>query len=363
MKKLFLGLILLSLPVIYSAFVRMGAVPTPETLAHSAQFNPQTLRFENALATPRSFVRPRAEVMYDFFFKNQDAKPPEPLPEVQPDLNALAEKSQGVRFIWFGHSSILLEIDGLRLLIDPMFSDHAFLLPMMIKRFQAPVLSLEQIPNIDAVLISHDHYDHLDYLSIQALKNRGIDFFVPLGVDAHLLSWGISADKIHSLDWWQQVDFKGLQLNYTPSQHFSGRSFGRRNQTLWGSWAIVGQNQRVFFSGDSGYSPHYREIGERLGPFELTFLENGAYNEDWYAMHQFPEQAVQAHMDLRGQYMVPIHWGMFDLALHPWYEPILRLEKAAKAADIQLLNPKLGQLTTLTPAPAFDDWWSVFPRH
>lgn len=355
--------LLLIAALLYLLFQRMGASPKAQQLAdfaNSAQFNPATQRFQNSLATPKSFTRPRSEVMYDFFFKNQDAKPTKKLPEAPPLLAELQQKSQAARFIWFGHSTLLLDIDGLRLLIDPVFSNHAFPLPLLIKRFQAPALALTQIPDIDAVLISHDHYDHLDYDSIQQLKDQNIEFFTPLGVNAHLEAWGVAANKIHSLDWWQSLNFNGLQLTAAPAQHFSGRSFGKRNQTLWCSWAIKGQQQNLYFSGDSGYSPHYQAIGQRLGPFDLTFLENGAYNKDWYSMHQFPEQVIQAQQDLRGNWLVPIHWAMFDLSLHPWYEPIERLSALAKTADIILVTPQLGALVASDGAPPVRDWWSAY---
>ena len=343
------------------ACTSIGGKSTGERLARimkSKQYNAESGAFQNVRNIPLSPDRSMLRITYEIFFTGEDKFPVVKLPEAPPPLSALDLKSKEIRFIWFGHSTILLEIDSKRILIDPIFSDHASPLPFAIKRFQPPVFNIEQLKDIDVVLISHDHYDHLDYETISSLKDRDIQYFVPLGVGAHLEYWGISSSDINELDWWEAADFEGIRFTCTPAQHFSGRGVSDKNKTLWASWAIQGREASIFFSGDSGYSEHYKEIGQRLGPFDLTFLENGAYNRDWKFVHQFPEQGVQAHIDLNGRVMVPVHWAMFDLALHSWYEPIQRVTKEARRKNINLVTPKLGQLVSIDEELRYDDWWS-----
>jgi len=339
----------------------MGTDPSSqhiENFTESKQYNTNEEIFQNPTVITTMLARPWYEVTYDFIFNGENRRPVEKLPEDPPALSELENKSQDVRFIWFGHSTILLELNGKRILIDPVFSNYASPIPGIAERFQAPVIELEEIPDIDVVLISHDHYDHLDYETIEKLKNRGLPFIVPLGVGAHLKYWGVTSDKITELDWWEETSFAGLTFTCTPSQHFSGRGMFNRNTTLWASWAIKGTQQNIYFSGDSGYSEHFKEIGERLGPFDIAFLENGAYNKDWKFVHQLPEEGVQASLDLRSKAMIPIHWGMFDLALHTWYEPIQRVTKEAKKKGVNIIAPKLGQLVYIEEQYKQEDWWT-----
>lgn len=338
----------------------MGANPENERLKQviqSKQYNSEEKRFQNPQSTPLSTGRSWLEIIIDKFMNGEEGTPEEKFPEDPPGLSELKLKSEDVRFIWFGHSTILLEMDTKRILIDPVFSNYVSPIPGFIKRFQPPVFKIEEIPDVDIVLISHDHYDHLDYETISKLVKLNIHYVVPLGVGAHLEFWGIDKKNITELDWWSEINLNGLRFTSTPSQHFSGRGIFNGNSTLWSSWAIKGKNQNVFFSGDSGYSKHYKEIGNRLGPFDLTFLENGAYSPDWKFVHQLPEEGVQAHIDLKGKAMVPIHWGMFDLALHTWYDPIQRVTTEAKKRGVTLLTPKLGQLISLKEFKEIEEWW------
>ncbi len=297
------------------------------------------------------------KIIYDFFFSKNDRRPTQKLPEVTTAPSMLASKSNELRFIWLGHSTIFLEVEGIRILLDPIFSKYASPVPFSIKRFQPPAITLDKISDIDVVLISHNHYDHLDKKTIKKLAKGNIQFIVPLGVGKLLKSWGVKTDRITELDWWESTELNGLTLTATPAQHFSGRWLIDNNKTLWASWSISGKTQRVFFSGDSGYGPHYKEIGDKLGPFDLTFLENGAYDDGWPYIHQTPEQTVQAHQDLRGDLLVPIHWGMFDLGLHSWYEPIERLSKAAKEQQENLLTPILGEIINIKDKLPSKQWW------
>lgn len=330
----------------------------PQSTQNSNQWSSDTLRFENSPATPTSTGEGSSmTTMWDFFFLKNDRRPEQKLPELPPTSNELKSPGKDLRFVWFGHSTIMLDIGGKRVLFDPIFSRYASPLPFTVARFQPPAVDLDAIGDIDLILISHNHYDHLDKPTIKQLRNRTVKFLVPLGVAAHLESWGIERGRITELDWWQSESIDGTEFTATPAQHFSGRGVFDRNKTLWASWSVNHNNERVFFSGDSGYGPHYKAIGERLGPFDLTFLENGAYNEAWALIHQFPEQAVQAHRDLKGNTMVPIHWGMFNLSTHSWYDPIQRVSKAAHKEGVRLLTPKLGQFVDPRAALPQDRWW------
>ncbi len=266
----------------------------------------------------------------------------------------------GFHWIWFGHSTLLFQKNGLSILLDPVFSQRAS--PFQFagsKQFPGTeALGLEDLPAIDYILITHDHYDHLDHGSILALaKQEKIRFIVPLGVGSHLEHWGVAASRIQEMDWWQELQLEGqLRLVMTPARHFSGRGL-IRNKTLWASYSFLWPDQKVFASGDSGYGPHFREIGEKLGPFDLALLENGQYNEDWPYIHMMPEEAWQAGRDLSAGHIMPIHWGKFTLALHHWAEPADRLLKAAAEADSVFLSPLMGEQVQLSHEFPRERWW------
>lgn len=362
MRKTVLILLFFIITIYMVACSSMGCDPEGvrmDKIQKSSQYNIVEEQFQNAKETPLfTGKRSRWELFFDFFSNDNERTPTIKLPEDPPSLDELNTKANEVRFIWFGHSTILLEIDAKRILIDPIFSNYASPIPGIAKRFQPPVFNIDELEDIDVVLISHDHYDHLDYKTISKIKGRDIQYIMPLGVGAHLEYWGIDPKKIIELDWWEQTTFQGLKFTATPSQHFSGRGMFNGNSTLWAAWAVQGNNQNIFFSGDSGYSEHYKEIGDRLGPFDLTFLENGAYNLAWKFVHQLPEEAVQANIDLNGKAMVPIHWGMFDLALHSWYEPIERVTLEARNKGVTIIAPKLGQLVSLKQDYVQEEWWA-----
>ena len=270
----------------------------------------------------------------------------------------------GLRITWLGHSSALIEIDGHRVLTDPIWSKRAgpfsFAGP---KRFHEVPLPLAELPRLDAVIISHDHYDHLDRDTVIALNKRKLPFVVPLGVGAHLEKWGVPAGRITELDWWGHTKVGDLILVATPARHFSGRSLtmSDRNKTLWAGWALVGPNHRVFFSGDTAMFPGFKEIARRLGPFDATMIEVGAYNAMWADVHLGPEQAVAAHRMLGGKLMLPIHWGTFDLALHAWTEPAERIVVAAGKHGVHVAIPRPGQRIEPARAPKVTRWWPELP--
>jgi L-ascorbate metabolism protein UlaG (beta-lactamase superfamily) len=267
----------------------------------------------------------------------------------------------GVRACWLGHSTVLLEIERKWLLVDPVWAQRSspsrFVGPA---RFQPSPLALDELPELAAVLISHDHYDHLDERAVRALA-RGrpaLPFVVPLGVGAHLDRWGVAPAQIVELDWWEEHRLaRDLRVEAAPARHFSGRGLLDRNATLWASYAIVGRGRRVFFGGDGGYHRGFAQIGRRLGPFDLTILEIGASHRSWPFVHLGPEGALRAHVDLRGGRLLPVHWGTFDLAAHDWDEPIEELVALAGGEPEGLLLPRLGEVVQLETATAPDPWW------
>ncbi len=293
----------------------------------------------------------------------QGSRPPGPLPSVPVSRSAFADPpGDDVRVCWFGHSSVLVEIEGARVLFDPVWAARSS--PSRLvgpARFQPAPLPLAELPALDAVAISHDHYDHLDRDAIQQLARRdpALPFLVPLGVGAHLERWGIAPSRIHELDWWEERPLAAgkLRLIAAPARHFSGRGPFDRNRTLWVSWVLLGRARRVYFGGDGGPYGLFAELGRRFGPFDLTMLEIGAYHPNWGAIHLGPAAALVAHAELRGRHLLPIHWGAFDLGLHPWEEPIETLLARAAPAGATLLLPRLGEVVALGRAPAPRRWW------
>ena len=295
----------------------------------------------------------------NFLFNNNQTEPAGPLPEERnPDLAAFEASDGRVKFIWLGHSTVLLSIDGRVILFDPVFSDHASPFPIAAKRFQPPVIHLEDLPEVDHIIISHDHYDHLDMETVKYFVNSDVKFITPLGVGSHLRYWGVDEARITELDWWEEANLDGVMYAATPSQHFSGRIGVMHNdKTLWASWVIAGKTESVYFSGDSGYDTHYKDIGRKYGPFDVVFMENGQYNESWRAVHNLPDEAITAFKDVGGTYLVPVHWGMFNLSVHNWFDPPNEITRLAKAEDIKLITPRLGQLIDLNNPPLYDQWW------
>lgn len=279
--------------------------------------------------------------------------PRRPVPLAIPEFPVAAN---GLAATWLGHASVLIEIDGYRVLADPMFSRRAspadFAGP---KRLHPVPVTPADLPSLDAVLISHDHYDHLDMATVaQLLAASKAPFLVPVGVGAHLRAWGVPPARVIELDWGGDHRIGTLRITCTPARHFSGRLF-RRNSTLWSSWAIAGPEHRVFFGGDTGYTAAFAEIGSRYGPFDLTVLPIGAYAAAWPDIHMNPEEAVRAHRDLGGGVLLPIHWATFDLALHSWAEPVERLLRAAGAETIVV--PRPGGRFPVAQPPVLDTWW------
>lgn len=286
--------------------------------------------------------------------------PSRPIPLAAPLAPA---KAADLAATWLGHATVLVEIEGVRLLADPVWSNRVSPTQRFgPARMHAMPTAISALPKVDAVVISHDHYDHLDQWTIRQLADRqpALLFLVPLGVGSHLRSWGVPDERVVELDWNRGVTVGGVTVTCTPARHFSGRAIVR-NPTLWASWVFAGQDKRVFFGGDSGYSERFADIGTQYGPFDLALLPVGAYAPQWPDIHMTPEEAVRAHTDLQGGQpgglLLPIHWATFNLALHPWGEPVARLLAAAQEAGVPVRVPMPGQRVDPAAGPEADEWW------
>ena len=302
----------------------------------------------------------RQGVMSEWMFGKAQRRPDRPLPATDP-RPTWARARDGLRVTWLGHSTVLLELDGLRVLTDPVWSDRISPFgPLAPKRFQPVPAPIEALPALDAIVISHDHFDHLDHGTIQALLPLAAPFVTSLGVGAHLAAWGVPAHRIIELDWWESHTLRGgdLAITATPSQHFSGR-VSKRDRTLWSGMAIRTANPRVFFSGDTGLTPEYEEIRTRLGPFDLVMLEIGAWHPAWGHVHLGPANALEALRLLGGGRFLPVHWGTFNLGLHAWDAPAEQLIELAAARDVELVMPRLGEVVEPALAPMVTPWWRV----
>ncbi len=262
-----------------------------------------------------------------------------------------------------GHSSLLVKLSNQLWLIDPVFSERASPFSFMgPKRFHSTPIALEALPYIDGVIISHNHYDHMDEKTLKKLKHNVGHFVMPVGNAAQLAAWGVPSEKLIELDWWQSFSVEGITLVSTPAQHFSGRGLRDKDKALWSSWVIVGAEAKLFFSGDSGYFDGFKTIGERYGPFDLTMMETGAYDDSWSDVHMSPKDSAQAHLDLKGRKMLPVHNGTFDLAFHEWTDPFEQLVDIANREWVDLMTPKMGQVLTLGDEQSVDNardefWW------
>lgn len=266
------------------------------------------------------------------------------------------------RFTWFGHSTGLMHLDGKNLMIDPMFGQDASPIgPFRTMRYSKNATEqIELLPEIDAVFISHDHYDHLDYESILKIKDKVKHFYVPLGVKRHLLRWEVAEEKITEMDWWDEIQLDSTQITFVPARHFSGRGPFDRAESLWGGWTFINPQQRIFWSGDGGYDTHFKLIGEKLGPFDLAFVECGQYNKLWHHIHMYPEESVQAAIDVKAKAAMPIHWGAFTLALHQWQDPVKRFQVEAEKHNLTTFMPRLGIMQVLPINSAKPLWWESF---
>lgn len=314
-----------------------------ERLQDSPHFDGK--RFSNPVETPQTIKDPGG-LLWEYVADKVEREPLVDFPILTPETGSLVPgQGEDLRITWLGHSAQLIEIDGALILTDPVFGPRAAPVSWMgPKRFHPAPVPVEKLPPLDAVIISHDHYDHLDYPTITKLAGRGTRFITALGVGAHLEAWGIPSSRITELGWWQETEVKGIQITATPSRHFSGRGPGASTATFWASWAIVGPRHSVWFSGDTGpYAEGFEEIGRRFGGFDLTMIESGAWNARWGNIHLGPDNAVAVHRQVRGKTLMPVHWGTFNLALHAWDEPIRRIMDIADQEDLHILAPMMGE--------------------
>lgn len=325
----------------------------------------QNGKFLNPVPTHFTSAREMFRMMPEFLFGRRKREPAPQLPHFRTDARWF-EASHGspVRITWFGHSSLLLEVDGFRLLVDPVWSLRAS--PVQFagpERFFPPTIALHDLPPLDAVLISHDHYDHLDETAVRGLADRNIRWVTSLGVGKYLRRFGVPAERIDEMDWCDRLSLTSgrngatLEILSLPSRHFSGRSLFNRFGTLWASFVLRNDRHNLYFGADSGHWPGFAEIGETYGPFDLTMLEIGASNPLWESIHLGPDRALEAHVALRGRVMFPIHWGLFDLALHEWRQPIERLLSIAPENGVDLWIPAPGVPTAFQGEPAQNLWW------
>jgi L-ascorbate metabolism protein UlaG (beta-lactamase superfamily) len=317
------------------------------------------MRFRNSHPAPRGEPGVAMPSLADFLCGGNRRVPESALPSVDP-LDAWTRPPQsGLRATWLGHSTVLIEIDGWRVLTDPVWGPRAS--PSRLigpKRFQPVPVPLKKLPPLDAVIVSHDHYDHLDYTTMRLMRKSSVPIVTSLGVGAHLEAFGIAAERIRELDWWEshRVPNTGLTLTATPSQHFSGRGLKDGNRTAWSSFVIESTDHKVFFSGDTGLTPEYADV-RRLGPFDLVMLEVGAFHPAWGNIHLGPQNALAAHTLLGGGPFLPIHWGTFNLALHAWDDPVETLLRLAPKTNAPLLLPRLGEPAEPAQPRTIETWW------
>jgi L-ascorbate metabolism protein UlaG (beta-lactamase superfamily) len=364
LRKIFVIIIVLFLVLSLSTWLFMkkdsfGKLPEGERLKRvQASSHYKDGIFVNLTETP---MQPEGINYWDMtkaalFDRDEHNAPDSALPVMKPDFSVQGTKPQ---VTWFGHSSVLIQAAGKNILTDPNFSRHAS--PV---QFAGPAafggpdeFHINDLPPVDIVLISHDHYDHLDHETILQLKDRVSAFYVPLGVGAHLEHWGVDPAKIKEGDWWEENDFgAGIKIVFTPSRHFSGRGFSF-NKTSWTSYVIMAGDHRFFFSGDSGYEEHFKQIGEKFGPFDLVMIETGQYNDYWPYIHMMPEQSVQAAADLKAKVLLPVHWAKFALAMHSWTEPVERTLEKAATLNMKVTTPMMGERIIIDSIYPVKQWW------
>ena len=355
---------IIALIIYFRTAARIGSNPTGERLERiRAQPNYRDGKLHNLEPTDMNMpFTVMLKVMWTMLKGQEGREPKAPLPTIKFDRIAWERiPADQVGLCWFGHSCLLIKLDGLTFLTDPVFGERAstftFAGP---RRFPyTERITVEQLPHIDVLLLSHDHYDHLCYetiLELVAGKKIGRTI-AALGVGAHLAKWDMPADMITEVEWWQQVQAGPVTLTFAPTRHFTGRSMTNRFSTLWGSFVLEGKSKRLYFGADSGYSPTFKELGERFGRFDLAMLECGAYSEYWPLIHMFPEQTAQAAKDLNADVLMPIHWGQFALGLHPWKESIERVTTKAAELDLPLLTPRIGRIITSFDTSVNERWW------
>lgn len=362
--KLMAGLMVLSLPLFFSCNNKsLAQTEREKRMENSSQYSEG--KFKNPVHAPvMKSGSTWAYIKKSWFGHRVDPHPRGELPITPIQSNDWTNlDKEPLSFAWLGHSSILMAVDGKTILVDPVLEERAspfkWLGP---KRFHPAPVTIQQLPFIDVVLITHDHYDHLEEASIRQLAPKTGLFLVPLGIGELLEKWGVAPEKIVELDWWEEHRQGTLKFTATPAVHYARRWLFDGDQRLWCSWSIQGETQKLFVSGDSGYFDGFKKIGDTLGPFDVTFLKIGSYDELWKQIHMTPEESVQQHLDLGGTLLVPLHWATFDLALHPWYEPIERMVQSAPGKGVQFITPGIGQQIHVNQLPKENFWWRTLDK-
>ena len=356
---LILLVVMVILFFIITGHPKFGETPKGERLARIKNSpNFKNGKFQNLSNTPQMSEEAKFSRMFKEFLFSKNKKPDKRIPSIKTDLFTLDSDKDVL--VWFGHSSYFIQIDGKRMLVDPVFSGHASPFPFAVKAFPGSnIYTPDEIPEIDYLIITHDHWDHLDYKTILELEPKINAIVTGLGVGQHFEKWGFEQSVISELDWFEKKEFDGgFIFHCTPSRHFSGRGFSPK-KTLWSSFVLQTASQTIFIGGDGGYDSHFNEIGERFGSIDLAILENGQYNKAWKYIHLMPEQVLQAAKDLNAQRLFPVHNSKFALANHPWDEPLKRLSKSNKHNPIPIITPQIGEIVYLKdPEQKLSEWWS-----
>ena len=338
----------------YSVLQEMGKTPSKEETAafeklpyfKNGEFqSPQKMiyDFDNVRNGPMSWTR---------LLTRSKFAPQKPLPMHKLAAGDFASVPEDFAFYWLGHSSAIMELDGKRLIFDPVFGNAAPI-PFAVSRYGEAPIKAENLPESDYIVITHNHYDHLERKTVQAIKTGR--FIVPLGVGAALRGWGIDKERIIELGWGDVFEDGSLKITAETAVHYSGRGLGDRNKTLWNSYVIRSGDKNIYWAGDSGYGDHFAEIGRKYGPFDLTTIEIDGWNTGWPNTHMFPHEVVKAAQELKTSRIIPVHWAVFDLALHPWHESIDMLLEAARETDLMILTPLMGE--KITPDSKTTLWW------
>lgn len=361
-NMLITGIILVVVIIAINGYIlsmRSGRKPKGERLEKILQSeNFREGIFQNVEET--NMDRPPFEGIREMMKKKADQRPSGSLPSLPIDLSRYKNASDDETLItWLGHSTVLIKINGVTIITDPVFSIRASMFQFLgPKKFDYSCdYYLEDLPPVDVVLLSHDHYDHLDFRAIKFFKDKASKFIMPLGVGAHLEHWGVDASKIEENDWWEAGNYSGVEFTATPGRHFTGRLFTDRFKTLWCGWGIKSEKHNLYFSGDSGYFKGFKTIGEQLGPFDFSMMECGQYSKYWPTIHMMPEESVEAAMDVKSKMAMPMHWGKFKLSIHTWFEPPTRFIKKAAELNLEVASPKIGETFSLDEVSA-TRWWN-----
>lgn len=350
--------VLVVLFLVVTSHPKFGAVPKASQLECIKQSpNYRNGKFNNLSKTPQMSEDAKFFSMLKEYFTAKNKKPLNEIPAVQTNLNDLSPDEDVL--VWFGHSSYFLQINGKRFLVDPVFCGNASPFSFSIKAFKGSnIYSAEDMPDIDYLVITHDHWDHLDYKTMLKMKSKTAKVITGLGVGAHFMRWGFNRKDIAEMDWHEMIDLEGgFKIHCTPARHFSGRGL-KAKQSLWASFVLETPEYRIFIGGDSGYDTHFKIIGEKYGSFDLAILENGQYNKAWKYIHMMPEQVLEAAKDLKAKRFFPVHSGKFALANHSWDEPLKRISEINKDGEVPMITPKIGEVVQLNdPDQQFSKWW------